>query len=363
MKTEICPVCGEQYTKKHHSQKKCKGCKELKRCEKHEIVHKSTLRCNKCIIDDSRIRYTEDNSYEWVECTLCGYRGGDLFSHINYFHKMSVDEFKIKSGLTSIKSKKIRDGVKGDKNPAYQHGGKYSPFSEKFIYSETTDRKALHEKAEQSRVDNDSHTLKLSHWLKKTNGDVEQAKILLQERLDTLVFSLDKCVEKHGFEKGYDIWKERWQTTLNSKSQEEIDDINRRKSNQFNFRGLWSNTSQLKDTPCVFYILNIGNNKIKIGITTVGIEKRYAMTKNYEIIKEYSSIMSSCFQLEQIIKKKYSSDKILKEDAVEHFGWTESFYNSSLGDIIKTCEDLIFDPLKLTSLFKNSFNLTYGDNF
>ena len=45
-------------------------------------------------------------------------------------------------------------------------------------------------------------------------------------------FSLDKCIEKHGLEEGARIWQERqdkWQDTLTSKSQEEIDEINKSK--------------------------------------------------------------------------------------------------------------------------------------
>lgn len=46
-------------------------------------------------------------------------------------------------------------------------------------------------------------------------------------------FSLDYCIEKYGFDKGYKVWKKRnddWQNTLKSKSQEEIDEINAKKA-------------------------------------------------------------------------------------------------------------------------------------
>ena len=53
---------------------------------------------------------------------------------------------------------------------------------------------------------------------------------MLHQRQQT--FSLKKCIEKHGAEEGYKIWKERqekWQNTLNSKSDKEIAEINKKK--------------------------------------------------------------------------------------------------------------------------------------
>ena len=68
-----------------------------------------------------------------------------------------------------------------------------------------------------------------SYWINK--GYIESEAIeKVKERQAT--FSLEKCVEKYG-EMGYNIWKERqdkWQQTINSKSVEEIETINRRKA-------------------------------------------------------------------------------------------------------------------------------------
>ncbi len=58
----------------------------------------------------------------------------------------------------------------------------------------------------------------------------EEAKKALSTRQST--FSLDKCIEKYGIEEGTKKWKDRqdrWQATLNDKTEEEINDINRRK--------------------------------------------------------------------------------------------------------------------------------------
>lgn len=59
----------------------------------------------------------------------------------------------------------------------------------------------------------------------------EEARKALSKRQCT--FSLEKCQKKYGKQKGKEIWEARqqkWLNTLNSKSKEEIDDINRRKT-------------------------------------------------------------------------------------------------------------------------------------
>lgn len=59
----------------------------------------------------------------------------------------------------------------------------------------------------------------------------EEARKALSKRQCT--FSLEKCQKKYGKQKGKEIWEARqqkWLNTLNSKSKEEIDDINKRKT-------------------------------------------------------------------------------------------------------------------------------------
>lgn len=124
---------------------------------------------------------------------------------------MTIEEYKEKHNVDSIKSQKAIDRVKGKNNPAFQHGGKYSPFSDKFIYADTTDKTELVEKVKQSKIENNSDTTKIEYWLKKTNGNVEEAEKLLSERQVT--FSLEKCVIKYGYEKGRKVWlkrQEKW---------------------------------------------------------------------------------------------------------------------------------------------------------
>jgi hypothetical protein len=71
----------------------------------------------------------------------------------------------------------------------------------------------------------------LEYWLKKTNGDEEEAKRLQSKQQVT--FSKDICIEKYGKKKGIEIWKkrqERWLDTLDEKSDEEKLEIRRLKA-------------------------------------------------------------------------------------------------------------------------------------
>lgn len=68
------------------------------------------------------------------------------------------------------------------------------------------------------------------YWIERGYSQEEAIK-KVSEVQNT--FSLDKCIEKYGFYEGYNRWKERqakWQKTLKSKSQEEIQSINEKKN-------------------------------------------------------------------------------------------------------------------------------------
>jgi len=96
----------------------------------------------------------------------------------------------------------------------------------------------------------------IEYYLNKGYNEKE-AKQKLKERQST--FSLEKCIEKYGKEKGLEVFNERqekWQETLNSKSQEEIDDMNRRKN-----YSIYKNDSELKKIRS-----KIKNTRIKRGL-------------------------------------------------------------------------------------------------
>lgn len=131
----------------------------------------------------------------------------ELATHIINKHNMSVDEYKNKHNVSSVKSQKSIDRVKGKNNPGYQHGGKLSPFSDNYIHADKVDKTEIVKKVKQKKIDNNTDTTKIEYWLKQTGNDLEKAKELLIKRQST--FSLEKCIEKYGEEKGLERWVER----------------------------------------------------------------------------------------------------------------------------------------------------------
>jgi len=155
----------------------------------------------------------------------------------------------------------------------------------------------------------------LNYWLDKGYTELE-SKQLLKERQTT--FSLKKCIEKYGSELGTEKWNQRqkkWQETLKSKSQEEQDDINRRKSQ--GIRKEWD-----KDTLGKLYYIHFYNENIefwKIGITTLTVKsgrfehnmlffKKFNL--NYNIIFEINDNIFNSFYYEQKILKKFNNNRI-----------------------------------------------------
>jgi len=85
-----------------------------------------------------------------------------------------------------------------------------------------------HRSKENSRF---SSKLCVEYWLINGYSD-EIAKEKIEEEKQKVIFSKEKCIKKFGKTKGEEIWKtrqEKWQNTLNSKSKEEIYDIDQRK--------------------------------------------------------------------------------------------------------------------------------------
>ena len=178
--------------------------------------------------------------------------------HIKTAHTMSLDEYcstysMTKRDLISTTShNKLSTGQRrafaegrsvgwgfGDKNPSRSpecKSGRNSVMSMNFKgYDGLTDDEK-HDKI-QSVVDSIQHTMKsncnnpltINYYVKRGASEQEAIR-LLSKRQST--FSKEKCIHKFGEQLGIAIWRdrqERWQRTMNSKSAEELDRINRSK--------------------------------------------------------------------------------------------------------------------------------------
>ena len=229
-------MCNQNISK----EKPCLYCEKLFTFKK-KSARFCCLRCQQLNMKSKKI-VNEDGM---VSCIICGLKANCLTSHITRMHDMSIEEYKTQynSPIRSEKYLKEQSSrISGDKNPAYQHGGKFSALSDKFIYASTTDKSAVAAKISKANKENGNTTSTMAYWL-KLGYTQDQATIKLSERQTT--FSLDICITKHGLVEGTRKWNERqkkWQKSINSKPIEEIERINRAK--MCNGRG-YSKISQL----------------------------------------------------------------------------------------------------------------------
>ena len=268
-------------------------------------------------------------------------------------------------------NKKVSD-IQKNNNSKYQdklkHGDIISNFSKEYLLNQYNDDNIVNEilsnkaknaglKGARKRRENPelyigSHDTSIEYYLKKGLSE-EEAKAALKERQAT--FTLEKCIKRHGLEEGTKIFNERqekWQNTLNSKPQEEIDDINRSKGitpeNMIRKYGeedgiIKYNNWLLTRTfiasgefPGDLYYIHFYNDEIefwKIGITKLRVEggrfahKRIFKEKHnleYKIlfIKKYNTY-KECYEKEQSILKTYSSNRLIIE--YNGFKTTEAF--------------------------------------
>lgn len=233
---KICLYCGIEFETKTKSPCCCK---------EHLKIHKNIL------------EFPDGSDY--VECKICGLRGSNLNKHITKFHKMTIEDYCEKFNIEKInlQSKSLRNHNsymqklaykegrgkgwgKGDANPSRRKDvkeGRRSVFSFNYkgydgLTQEEKQQKIntlLKELAEKKK-ENGNNPLSIDYYLKRGFTE-EEGKQKIKERQTT--FSREKCIEKYGEEEGLKIFNERqkkWQETLNSKSPEEIERINKSKA-------------------------------------------------------------------------------------------------------------------------------------
>jgi hypothetical protein len=230
-----CKICNKETI--HFNKKTCSdGCESKLKVIKH----------NKKLLE----KLGEEAYSKTVECVICGLRANDLISHITRTHKIKTEEYKEKYSKFTRSEEYLNDlseRIKGDKNPVHnlEDIQEISPFSYKFYmkkgYSEEEAKKIALDKSRetQKNISKESRTVNLEYWMKECNGNARMAIKLYKERQST--FSKKKCIQKYGKEEGLKRWKERqdkWQKTLDAKSDEEKERINYEKGNSVRYEFL-----------------------------------------------------------------------------------------------------------------------------
>ena len=226
----------EKMQKKYSLPNKCIDCgtpicKQAKRCKRCSAIYYGKF--------EDMAKYVPGflndkiEGIDYVTCVLCGYRSGSLQAHLHYTHNLTPSEYRKQYNAEPFSEKHLeekREQWSGEKNPGYNHGGKLSPWSYNNPSKSKEEIDLCKAKTLESILQSDKLNTKIEYWLKFTNGDKELAEKLLATRQST--FSKEKCIKKYGKEKGLEIWKmrqEKWQNTLDNKSNEEKAEINRKK--------------------------------------------------------------------------------------------------------------------------------------
>ena len=216
--SNVCKECGAQTSRSTSNW-----------CGK-ECARKSALKKR---IDDSR---TTNYNPKHAECKICGYRADNLVTHIIRIHDITMETYHHEFGDVAVFSDTLRaklsENVSGDKNPWYNHGGSMSPWSKKYVKYQGLSTEELEEKLDVHRtmVKNTIGPNKKQYWLNKGYSEDEA---ILKVMAHQSTFSLEKCIQRHGEERGKVVWQERqtkWQNTLLMKSEEELERINAAKN-------------------------------------------------------------------------------------------------------------------------------------
>jgi len=180
----------------------------------------------------------ENEKNDLITCKVCGFQSKRIYGRHLKSHGMTSDDYKkmypgeplytesdmknvmINSGkhMKTEKYKKMfSEKFKGEKNPNHKSNTTLekrrsrSPFSKDFVKYSSIEEKNDFVK---NVCDKKTYTTRLDYWTNKGLSE-EDATIKLKER--QLTFTLDKCIQKHGEEKGkeiYDNRQQRWQKSL-----------------------------------------------------------------------------------------------------------------------------------------------------
>lgn len=268
----------------------------------------------------------------------------DLTSHIFRKHNIKATQYKEMYPNMPIRSDALlklqSERISGAKNPAYQHGGKFSPFSEKFING-THNVESTKKKAKENKQKLNKDTTKIEYWLEKTNGNVEEAQKLLSERQST--FSLNICIEKYGDETGREIWlnrQEKWHKSYKKSNFSKVS------------QGLFWEISKELDDLSNIYFAQLDENKQKDS-SGVNHELRLKLEKlilpDFIDVKKGRIIEFDGTYWHEVKNKKYEFDKnpdtirekILIDNGYKVLRIKESDYKNDKNGTLQKCMNFL----------------------
>lgn len=328
-----CLDCGEIIKGGSHMSRHVKKVHGYSSYEEYKIKH-------------NLIKSTEQLKSEGaVECKICGLLSHDLTSHVLRIHKIDIPSYKkIHGEIRSIKFLQAQsEKIKGEKNPAFNHGGKFSPLSQNFIYYDEDNKKEIIKKISNSNKNGGNNNTTLIYWINKGYTE-DQAREQLRERQQT--FSLEKCIGKYGDAEGEKVWIDRqvkW-----------IDSIKKTRKNGFSkisqilFWEIYHNIKQKKD----IHFAELDINKEK---DTSGKNNEYRLKLNNRVIlpdfldinkKKIIEFDGTYWHGEKIIKnsnklRDSERDKLAIENGFLVFRVKEEEYRKNPSKVLQECLEFL----------------------
>lgn len=351
-KTRMATLCSEECKKNFVPpavDRECRGCG----CTYSATDARSRFCTDECKKTFTREEVTrkkneqlDANCSGTVVCAICSNKfTGGLTKHLRLSHDMSVEEYSVAYPDRDVLSADYRSTIStrmiGDKNPGFGHGGTRSPWSDKSIFHSAEAIESAKQKAisrSLANPNNATHHTNVEYYTAQ-GLSLSAAIDALRDRQST--FSHAKCVSKYGHEVGHRLWKERqerWQATINSKSDLELERINRSKGSYCSINKIWR--GEKRDRRGTFYLIDLGD-VVKFGITSRTITARYGLLPNRYKTYEFDTI-SDAFKREYVSKHSMSDRLVSKSDAVAGFGWTETVYGTF--DEIVTLYETAIEP-------------------
>ena len=212
-----CPRCSKEFTATGSTSKFCSAiCRETTRKIANRI-DRICAECSKVRTDQRlikkfcsvgcasnyalRLKNPGENGIDYVTCPICQRHVKQISDkHAKMHGFASPTDMKEKLKIETICASK-KEKHRGENNPGFQHGGKFSKFSQKFIhgYDEEWHNKHV-EDLKKNRKDHPEKFINtIEYWMKQCNGNEVNAKAALSKSQTRDLFYF---VEKYGEEEG-----------------------------------------------------------------------------------------------------------------------------------------------------------------
>lgn len=229
--SKFCSVgCREASAKLPRAMKYCLGCK-TDITNTHLTKQYCTPTCK--VKHQSILKYSGIEGIDFVTCPICELRTRQFTpDHAKMHGYQTIQEFAQANQIAQITCAEKKKLGMGENNPAFNHGGRLSPWSKSFIhgYDSTIHQKRIEEHKTLLKVHPGKFKTNIAYWLKETDNNQEEAERLLR-KFQTR--DLSWFVNKYGEDEGpirYQAKTEKWLKTLSSKSESEILRINKLKA-------------------------------------------------------------------------------------------------------------------------------------